>query len=50
MIKYARNVIEEFRRAKHYKYILCLTLTPLVCVLKILPGLQKYVQEKYCEQ
>ncbi|NXN47853.1 SMYD2 methyltransferase, partial [Rhinoptilus africanus] len=22
MIKYARNVIEEFRRAKHYKYIL----------------------------
>ncbi|KFQ14982.1 N-lysine methyltransferase SMYD2, partial [Leptosomus discolor] len=23
MIKYARNVIEEFRRAKHYKYILC---------------------------
>ncbi|KAJ7423005.1 N-lysine methyltransferase SMYD2 [Pitangus sulphuratus] len=33
MIKYARNVIEEFRRAKHYKYILCLTLTPLAwCV------------------
>ncbi|NXS70093.1 SMYD2 methyltransferase, partial [Pandion haliaetus] len=28
MIKYARNMIEEFRRAKHYKYILCLTLTP----------------------
>ncbi|NWY53518.1 SMYD2 methyltransferase, partial [Chionis minor] len=26
MIKYARNVIEEFRRAKHYKYILCLTI------------------------
>lgn len=22
MIRYARNVIEEFRRAKHYKYIL----------------------------
>ncbi|NXT49378.1 SMYD2 methyltransferase, partial [Pluvianellus socialis] len=33
MIKYARNVIEEFRRAKHYKYILCLTLTPLACEL-----------------
>ncbi|GAB0187399.1 N-lysine methyltransferase SMYD2 [Grus japonensis] len=33
MIKYARNVIEEFRRAKHYKYILCLTLTLLAwCV------------------
>ncbi|KAJ7407021.1 SET and MYND domain containing 2 [Willisornis vidua] len=33
MIKYARNVIEEFRRAKHYKYILCLTLTTLAwCV------------------
>ncbi|NWX02096.1 SMYD2 methyltransferase, partial [Caloenas nicobarica] len=31
MIKYARNVIEEFRRAKHYKYILC--LTPLACEL-----------------
>ncbi|NXF25240.1 SMYD2 methyltransferase, partial [Rhodinocichla rosea] len=35
MIKYARNVIEEFRRAKHYKYILCLTLTPLVELLEI---------------
>ena len=23
MVRYARNVIEEFRRAKHYKYILC---------------------------
>lgn len=22
MVRYARNVIEEFRRAKHYKYIL----------------------------
>ncbi|NXD68910.1 SMYD2 methyltransferase, partial [Eolophus roseicapillus] len=33
MIKYARNVIEEFRRAKHYKYILCLTLTCLACEL-----------------
>ncbi|NXN09279.1 SMYD2 methyltransferase, partial [Indicator maculatus] len=33
MIKYARNVIEEFRRAKHYKYILCLTPTPLACEL-----------------
>ncbi|NXK72722.1 SMYD2 methyltransferase, partial [Amazona guildingii] len=33
MIKYARNVIEEFRRAKHYKYILCLTLTYLACEL-----------------
>jgi len=33
MIKYARNVIEEFRRAKHYKYTLSLTLTPLAwCV------------------
>ncbi|NWQ73224.1 SMYD2 methyltransferase, partial [Columbina picui] len=31
MIKYARNVIEEFRRAKHYKYILC--LTALACEL-----------------
>ncbi|PKU48916.1 n-lysine hypothetical protein [Limosa lapponica baueri] len=47
MIKYARNVIEEFRRAKHYKYILCLNpdSTGLVCDLKILPpGL---LQEKY---
>uniref|UniRef100_A0A8D0EIQ0 [histone H3]-lysine(4) N-trimethyltransferase n=1 Tax=Strix occidentalis caurina TaxID=311401 RepID=A0A8D0EIQ0_STROC len=35
MIKYARNVIEEFRRAKHYKYILCLTLTPLICELSL---------------
>ncbi|NXK37385.1 SMYD2 methyltransferase, partial [Piprites chloris] len=35
MIKYARNVIEEFRRAKHYKYILCLTLTPLACLDKM---------------
>ncbi|NXO10181.1 SMYD2 methyltransferase, partial [Oriolus oriolus] len=35
MIKYARNVIEEFRRAKHYKYILCLTPTPLVELLEI---------------
>ncbi|NXH28125.1 SMYD2 methyltransferase, partial [Myiagra hebetior] len=35
MIKYARNVIEEFRRAKHYKYILCLTLTLLVELLEI---------------
>ncbi|NXP63369.1 SMYD2 methyltransferase, partial [Chloropsis cyanopogon] len=35
MIKYARNVIEEFRRAKHYKYILCLTLTSLVELLEI---------------
>ncbi|NXA35477.1 SMYD2 methyltransferase, partial [Eudromia elegans] len=34
MIKYARNVIEEFRRAKHYKYILCLTLTP-ICELSL---------------
>ncbi|NXL03398.1 SMYD2 methyltransferase, partial [Mesembrinibis cayennensis] len=33
MIKYARNVIEEFRRAKHYKYILCFPLTPLACEL-----------------
>ncbi|NXO05442.1 SMYD2 methyltransferase, partial [Rhinopomastus cyanomelas] len=33
MIKYARNVIEEFRRAKHYKYILCLTGTLLACEL-----------------
>ncbi|NXH17342.1 SMYD2 methyltransferase, partial [Bucco capensis] len=33
MIKYARNVIEEFRRAKHYKYILSLTLTLLPCEL-----------------
>ncbi|KAK2535616.1 Smyd2 [Columba guinea] len=31
MIKYARNVIEEFRRAKHYKYILC--LATLACCL-----------------
>ncbi|NXA46087.1 SMYD2 methyltransferase, partial [Nothocercus julius] len=31
MIKYARNVIEEFRRAKHYKYILC--LTPTACYI-----------------
>uniref|UniRef100_A0A663LVT6 [histone H3]-lysine(4) N-trimethyltransferase n=1 Tax=Athene cunicularia TaxID=194338 RepID=A0A663LVT6_ATHCN len=35
MIKYARNVIEEFRRAKHYKYILCLTLTLLICELSL---------------
>ncbi|NXF75783.1 SMYD2 methyltransferase, partial [Sclerurus mexicanus] len=35
MIKYARNVIEEFRRAKHYKYILCLTLTLLACLDKM---------------
>ncbi|NXB19596.1 SMYD2 methyltransferase, partial [Rhagologus leucostigma] len=35
MIKYARNVIEEFRRAKHYKYILCLTLTLVVELLEI---------------
>ncbi|NXG29482.1 SMYD2 methyltransferase, partial [Dromaius novaehollandiae] len=34
MIKYARNVIEEFRRAKHYKYILCLALTP-ICELSL---------------
>ncbi|NXU72949.1 SMYD2 methyltransferase, partial [Oreotrochilus melanogaster] len=36
-IKYAKNVIEEFRRAKHYKYILCLTLdsTGLVELLEI---------------
>ncbi|KFO75120.1 N-lysine methyltransferase SMYD2, partial [Cuculus canorus] len=33
MIKYARNVIEEFRRAKHYKYILYLTLIALACEL-----------------
>ncbi|NXY41896.1 SMYD2 methyltransferase, partial [Ceuthmochares aereus] len=33
MIKYARNVIEEFRRAKHYKYILCLILIALACEL-----------------
>ncbi|NXV31542.1 SMYD2 methyltransferase, partial [Rissa tridactyla] len=37
MIKYARNVIEEFRRAKHYKYILCLNpdSTGLVELLEI---------------
>ncbi|NXL44858.1 SMYD2 methyltransferase, partial [Podilymbus podiceps] len=35
MIKYARNMIEEFRRAKHYKYILCHTLTPLAELLEI---------------
>ncbi|NWW91974.1 SMYD2 methyltransferase, partial [Rhynochetos jubatus] len=35
MIKYARNVIEEFRRAKHYKYILCLTPTPPGLLLEI---------------
>ncbi|NXK63665.1 SMYD2 methyltransferase, partial [Sylvietta virens] len=35
MIKYARNVIEEFRRAKQYKYILCLILTPVVELLEI---------------
>uniref|UniRef100_A0A8B9Q5Q4 [histone H3]-lysine(4) N-trimethyltransferase n=1 Tax=Apteryx owenii TaxID=8824 RepID=A0A8B9Q5Q4_APTOW len=34
MIKYARNVIEEFRRAKHYKYILYLTLSP-ICELSL---------------
>uniref|UniRef100_A0A670I3J9 N-lysine methyltransferase SMYD2 n=1 Tax=Podarcis muralis TaxID=64176 RepID=A0A670I3J9_PODMU len=33
MIKYARNVIEEFRRAKHYKYILCELLE--VCELSL---------------
>ncbi|NXL93952.1 SMYD2 methyltransferase, partial [Alectura lathami] len=36
MIKYARNVIEEFRRAKHYKYILRLTLELLeICELSL---------------
>ncbi|NXJ13918.1 SMYD2 methyltransferase, partial [Odontophorus gujanensis] len=36
MIKYARNVIEEFRRAKHYKYILCLTFELLeICELSL---------------
>ncbi|NWI71761.1 SMYD2 methyltransferase, partial [Todus mexicanus] len=35
MIKYARNVIEEFRRAKHYKYILFLTLTLLAYLDKM---------------
>lgn len=27
MVRYARNVIEEFRRAKHYKYNLSVCLT-----------------------
>ena len=31
MVRYARNVIEEFRRAKHYKYILYNFTTEVYC-------------------
>lgn len=36
MIRYARNMIEEFRRAKHYKYILCLALSQSCCFWLVL--------------